>query len=46
MTDLQAKIEGIYGKARVHMSNGKDLLLEPGKLLYVCYSLNAARLAQ
>ena len=35
MTDLQAKIEGIYGKARVHMSNGKDLLLEPGKLLFM-----------
>ena len=30
MTDLQAKIEGIYGKAKVHMSNGQNLLLEPG----------------
>ena len=35
MTDLQAKIEGIYGKAKVHMSNGEDLLLEPGNLLYL-----------
>ena len=35
MTDLQAKIEGIYGKAKVHMSNGDDLMLEPGKTLRV-----------
>ena len=32
MADLQAHIEGIYGKATVDMDNGETLLLEPGQL--------------
>ena len=34
MTDLQAKIEGLYGKAKVNMSTGQTLLLEPGEMCF------------
>ncbi|KAH3705131.1 angiotensin-converting enzyme-like [Dreissena polymorpha] len=30
MADMQARIEGIYGKAKVQMSDGRTLALEPG----------------
>jgi len=30
MKDLGARMEGVYGKATVKMSNGKTLSLEPG----------------
>lgn len=46
MNDLQAKIEGIYGKAKVTMSNGKTLALEPGLTEILTSSRNFSELKE
>ncbi|XP_053409042.1 angiotensin-converting enzyme-like isoform X1 [Mercenaria mercenaria] len=46
MADLQAKIEGIYGKAKVEMSDGRSLLLEPGLTEILTSSRNYSELKE